>query len=151
MQVEEEKLERVKYQDYYVDMAYWMARNGLTNKGIADELCVEERTIDNWKSKYPEFAEAIKRGGEDIDRQVENAMLRRALGYEYEEITEETGHIGGKDIDKIKKKNVHIPADAGTGLKWLQIRQPEKWRYVQEVNVNLPDAIKIINSGDGER
>ena len=42
-------------------------------------------TLYDWKKKYSEISEALKRGKEVVDRQVENALLRRALGYSYEE------------------------------------------------------------------
>ena len=36
-------------------------------------------------NKYPDISEALKKGKEVVDRQVENALLKRALGYQYTE------------------------------------------------------------------
>ncbi|MGE7024557.1 transposase [Solibacillus cecembensis] len=42
-------------------------------------------TLRTWRDKFPALSAALKRGKEVIDRQVENALLKRALGYEYKE------------------------------------------------------------------
>ncbi len=46
---------------------------------------INPKTLYDWMAKYPEIAEAISQGKEIIDRKVENALLKRALGYEYVE------------------------------------------------------------------
>ena len=61
------------------------AMDGLTNEQIAHNIGVNPDTLYNWKKKYTEISESLKRGKEVVDRQVENAMLKRALGYEYSE------------------------------------------------------------------
>lgn len=61
------------------------ARDGLTNDQIAHNIGINPDTLYTWKKKYAEISEALKRGKEVIDRQVENALLKRALGYEYKE------------------------------------------------------------------
>ena len=62
------------------------ARDGLTYDQIAkDKLKISTSTFCVWRHKYQEFEEALKRNGEIVDREVENALIKRALGYEYEE------------------------------------------------------------------
>lgn len=65
------------------------ARDGLTDEQIAKNMNIAESTLYDWKKKYPEISEALKKGKEVVDRQVENALLKRALGYTYEEVTME--------------------------------------------------------------
>ena len=64
------------------------ARDGLIDEQIAQNIGIRAATLYEWKKRFPEISEALKRGKEVIDRQVENALLKRALGYEYEEIKE---------------------------------------------------------------
>ena len=59
------------------------ARNGLTDEQIADNMGISPSTLYEWKKKYSEISESLKRGKEVVDLQVENALLKRALGYEY--------------------------------------------------------------------
>ena len=49
------------------------------NMGIA------RGTLREWTEAYPSISTALKRGKEVIDIEVENAMCKRALGYEDEE------------------------------------------------------------------
>ena len=53
------------------------ARDGLTDKQIAHNIGITEQTLNNWKKRFPSLFEALKRGKEVIDRQVENALLKR--------------------------------------------------------------------------
>ena len=57
------------------------ARDGLTDEQIAENAGINPATLYVWKKKYPEISENLKRGQEVVDRQVENALQKRALGY----------------------------------------------------------------------
>lgn len=61
------------------------ARDGLTDEQIAENIRINPATLYEWKKKYLKISEALKRGKEVVDRQVENALLKRALGYTYNE------------------------------------------------------------------
>ena len=57
------------------------ARDGLTDEQIAEKIKITPSTLYEWKKRYSEISEALKKGKEVVDRQVENALLKRALGY----------------------------------------------------------------------
>lgn len=61
------------------------ARDGLTDEQIAQNMGIGYSTLQTWKSKYQDIQDTLKRGKEVVDRQVENALLKRALGYSYNE------------------------------------------------------------------
>lgn len=61
------------------------ARDGLTDEQIAANIGINTATLYDWKKKYPKISESLKRGKEIVDIQVENALLKRALGYSYNE------------------------------------------------------------------
>lgn len=61
------------------------ARDGLTDEQIAQNIGISRSTLNEWKKKYSDISDALKRGKEVVDLQVENALLKRALGYEYSE------------------------------------------------------------------
>ena len=82
-------------------------------------------TLYEWKKKFPEISESLKRGKEVVDRQVENALLKRALGYEYEEVKEKF-ECGVMTERTVTKKEV-VP-DTTAQIFWLKNRKPEKWR-----------------------
>jgi len=61
------------------------ARDGLTDKQISQNMGINRDTLNEWKKKFSVISDTLKRGKEVIDRQVENALLKRALGYQYNE------------------------------------------------------------------
>ena len=93
-------------------------------------------TLYEWKKKSKEFSESLKKGKEVVDFEVENALLKRALGYEYEEETYENGIL----TKKVKKQ---VPPDTTAQIFWLKNRQVKKWRDKVEIADN--DAIKKLD------
>ncbi|WP_400194626.1 transposase [Lysinibacillus telephonicus] len=79
------------------------ARDGLTDEQIAQNMGVAYSTLRTWRDKFSALSAALKRGKEVVDRQVENSLLKRALGYEYTEkkyeqvqMSEEEHHLRKK-------------------------------------------------------
>lgn len=101
------------------------ARDGLTDEQIAEKIGINPATLYDWKNKYPEISEALKRGKEVVDIQVENALLKRALGYEY---TEERIEVSEKDGRKVIQTVKTVPPDTTAQIFWLKNRIPAKWR-----------------------
>ena len=65
------------------------ARDGLTDEAIAKKMKISSSTLYEYKKKYSEISEALKKGKEVVDIQVENALLKRALGFTYKEVVKE--------------------------------------------------------------
>lgn len=55
------------------------ARAGLTDEQIAEKIGVSRSTLNEWKNKYPDISDTLKKGKEVVDFQVENALLSSAL------------------------------------------------------------------------
>ena len=135
------------------------ARNGLTDEQIAKNLGISIQSFYTYKSKYIEFFEALKRGKEVVDIEVENALLKRALGYRYDEVTKELNEDTGElEITKVVTKEVQ--PDTTAQIFWLKNRKPEDWRDRKEVehsgNINNPyegltkeELLKIAGADDG--
>lgn len=102
------------------------ARDGLVDEQIAQNIGIAASTLYEWKKQYPEISEALKRGKEVVDRQVENALLKRALGYTYDEITMEYG----KETRRVTKE---VVPDTTAQIFWLKNRKPEQWRDKQQI------------------
>lgn len=101
------------------------ARDGLTDEQISHNIGISVSTLNNWKNNHVEILESLKKGKEVVDRQVENALLKRALGYEYEEVKEK--FEGGVMTERIVTKK-EVVADTTAQIFWLKNRKPEKWR-----------------------
>ena len=117
------------------------ARDGLTDEQIAYNIGIHTATLYRWKEEHCEICEALKKGKEVIDRLVENALLKRALGYEYEEVKEK--YEMGVCVERTVTKKEVIP-DTTAQIFWLKNRKPEEWRDKQNIhvegNINNPFA-----------
>ena len=101
------------------------ARDGLTDEQIAKNMGIARATLIEWKKKHPDISDTLKRGKDIADIQVENALFKRATGYEVEETKVEIDSNGKKHMVKITK---HIAPDPTSIIYWLKNRRPEKWR-----------------------
>lgn len=79
------------------------ARDGLTDEQIAKNIGIGERTLYEWKEKYPQISQSLKKGKEVVDYEVENALLSSALG-----------------------------GNTTAQIFWLKNRRPDKWRDKQK-------------------
>lgn len=101
------------------------AREGLTDEQIAKNMGIATSTLYEWKKKEKEFSEALKKGKEVVDFEVENALLKKALGYTITIEEEKLDKYG--DVHTLKK-DVHVPGDTTAQIFWLKNRKPDKWR-----------------------
>ena len=54
------------------------ARDGYTYADVAQRIGISNAQLTKWRNAYPEFRDAIKKGREIVDYQVENALLKSA-------------------------------------------------------------------------
>lgn len=116
------------------------ARDGLTDEQIASNIGIATGTLYEWKKKFPEINEAIKRGKRPVDLEVENALLKRALGYEYEEVKTLIEEVDGKKKKKVEKTIKHVPADVTAGIFWLRNRKGYVWSNRDVIEVKRIEA-----------
>ena len=92
-----------KFQEWLTDEGLTLlegwARKGYRDRDIADRIGISVSTLYEWKNKYKEFSDALKKGKEVIDFEVENKLLELAL----------EGNITAI-------------------IFWLKNRMPEDWR-----------------------
>lgn len=137
---------------------YWVSQEGLLLLGrwaaeglpearIAEKVGVRPDTLRGWKKRFPQLRRALEQAAPpvDRDRQIENALLKKATGYtvdvskayklrrvEYED---------GKKVCEFEElaqgvDQVHVPADLSAQIFWLKNRMPEKWQ-------DKPDAGRL--------
>lgn len=110
------------------------ARNGLTDEQIAKNLGISKTTFYKYLKEHNELSELLKRSKEVVDIQVENALLKRALGYSYKETTKERLEDGSIQVTKVVEKEV--APDTTAQIFWLKNRKPIEWRDKQSVEVS---------------
>ena len=62
-----------------------LALKGFTDKEICHAVDVPERTLNNWKNRYPDFWQSLKDWKKESDRRVERSLFKRACGYSHPE------------------------------------------------------------------
>lgn len=80
------------------------ARDGLTDEQIAHNCGITAKTLYEWKNKYSDFSESLKKGKEVVDYKVENALVNKAMS-----------------------------GDVTAMIFWLKNRRPDKWRDKPEI------------------
>ncbi len=126
------------------------ARDGLTDEQIAENVGISVRTLYRWKIQHCQICHALKKGKDIADREIENALFKRAKGYDFTEtrIKKKGGVVVEETV--IAK---HIPGDTTAQIFWLKNRKPEYWgggdkftvENETEVQFYLPD-----NGRDGK-
>jgi ACT domain-containing protein len=91
------------------------AREGLTDEQIANNLDISTSTFYEYKNKYSEFSESLKKGKEIIDFEVENALLKNALD----------GNVTAQ-------------------IYWLNNRKPKQWKNKRENTENNKEEISKV-------
>lgn len=124
------------------------ARDGLTDVQIAHNIGIHIGTLYEWKKRYHKFNDAIKRGKEVVDIIVENALLKSALGYRYDEVTSvriDDEASGKSEIVEVKRVTKDMAPNPTSLIFWLKNRKPEVWRDSKKVDAN----IEVNNPFDG--
>lgn len=142
-----------KYQEWLTEEGLiriqgW-ARDGLTDEQIAANMGIHTATLYDWKKKYPEVSEALKEGKEVIDRQVENALLKRAIGYTYEEVTRELSEdlvTGESKLVVTKVVTKQVAPDTTAQIFWLKNRKHPEWKDKVQQEITGPDggALSVV-------
>ena len=133
--------------DNLIKLEGW-ARNGLTDEQIASNIGINVSTLYAWKVKYKDFSEAIKRGKEVIDIMVENALLKSAMGYKYDEVVKERIYnpdTGESEIVEVKRTTKDVAPNSTSLIFWLKNRRPADWRDTK----NIDAAVEVKNPFDG--
>ena len=126
------------------------ARDGLTDEQIAHNMGIAYSTLREWKNKYSAISAVLKKNKDIVDREVENALLKSAEGYDYTEEVWERRFVqekGDYDLVLIKRTVKHMPPSNTAQIFWLKNRKAKEWREKQEIEVNtdmLNKAAEIL-------
>ena len=127
-------------------LAAWK-RDGLTDKQIYENIGISYTTFYQWKIDYPEFAEALKEGKEEADIKVENALFKTAVGYEYQEITQERmpirddeGKIIDYELQVTKVVHKQVAPNTTAQIFWLQNRKSDVWKDKRNLEMTGKDG-----------
>lgn len=120
------------------------ARDGLTEEDIAKNVGISRSTLNDWKKKFSNISDTLKKGKEVADRMVENALFQNAIGKVYKVQkpikVKEVTYENGKRIKEIEsvvyaEEEVVIPPNTAAQIFWLKNRKSKDWREKQDISV----------------
>jgi transcriptional regulator with XRE-family HTH domain len=98
------KIDEWLEQDKLILLEGW-ARDGLTYEQISNNMGIDTSTLWDWRKKDSNISNALKKGREVVDFEVENALLKNAL----------SGNVTAQ-------------------IFWLKNRKKDQWREKIETN-----------------
>lgn len=125
---------------------------------VLRKVGVSASTMKRWRENYPEIDEAVAKGREVVDYQVENALLKSALGY----TTTETKTIisppdkNGNRAIRVEKTEKEIGPNTTSIMCWLNNRKPDQWKRNRDNVLSTEDkdnhiTVNIINHGSKDK
>ena len=112
------------------------ARDGLSLAQIAKNMGIANSALSRWRQRCPQIQEAIKKGKAPVDLEVENQVLKSALGFK---VTvkkpiklktmkqDGTKRIVTEYIEYVDEE-IYIPPVPVNQFFWLKNRLPDKWK-----------------------
>jgi hypothetical protein len=111
---------------YHIKFVELFAQYGLTDAEICADFDISGVTFNAWRKKYKLFAEALERGRLPTNALLTGALVKKGLGYEYEE-TEFAVNRVTKERVPVSIKTKHQPPDVAAIMQFLKNRSGGKW------------------------
>lgn len=130
---------------------FWLSPDGIElisgwrREGIPlDEIATKyigigSTTMWRWTKESDDLATALAVSQDVTNAKVEKALLKRALGYDYDEVQQELVE-GMMRVTKVTRK--HVSPDVKACLSWLYSRRSDRWRAAQEPIDNVANEVK---------
>ncbi|MFR9296232.1 MAG: helix-turn-helix domain-containing protein [Aedoeadaptatus pacaensis] len=123
------------------------AKDGLSDEQVAKNIGINRTTLYDWKKKYSDISDALKKGKEVADYEVENAMYKSAIGYFIEEEKTYVTVVDGIPTKRLEKTKKWIQPNTAAQIFWLKNRRPDKWRDKPEDDQGFNGRV-VISEGD---
>ena len=147
-----------EYRDEYAAQAHKLCLLGVQDRDLAAFFGVCRKTILNWKTTYPDFADAITRGKKSADMEVAASLYQATLdrvittkqAIKCKEIYyDDNGKRVEKERIEIVEVEKHIPADFRSQQFWLKNRNPKLWSDKYSDDDDIHDKAVTLNLGYG--
>ena len=151
------KFEKWISEEGLLQISAW-ARDGLSEKDIASNMGVAYSTFNDWKKRFSELSEALKKSKAVADIIVENALWKNATGYSYvEQVSATKKEVFYKDGKREKEVVTpialelirHKPPETTAQIYWLKNRKPPEWRDKRDPpsEDEKPDVLQGLLAG----
>lgn len=107
-----------------------LARDEYDNKHIAEYLGLSESQFSRNVNKFPQLAQALKRGRRPLCVMMENSLFKRGVGMKVTTIIKKYIELpDGTTSEKaiIQETITELPPDTGAAMAYLKHNKPDKW------------------------
>lgn len=105
-------------------------RNGVPLTEIAEKyIGITKSTWWGWYKAHEDLRKACATSRDITNMSVEEALLKKALGYDW---WDETYELVEGDLILVRKHKNHVSPDVKACLSWLYNYAPNRWRAIQE-------------------
>lgn len=123
------------------------ARDGLTDKQIAGNIGISEKSFCRWKDSYPSIVTALKKGKAPVDLAVENALYKSATGFTKKlKKPVKLRQRGGTEIIEYVEEEFYYPPQVTAQIYWLKNRRRDRWKDKPELDTDNSGISEILQS-----
>ena len=142
------KARRASYEENikpYLDKITEWAKEGCTKKQIYDNLHVSKNLFYKALSEHKELEDAFKRAQEIPNEKVENALFKRACGYQWTEVkVKQVLDRDGNIVELTETRTVDVAPDPTSIIFWLTNMMRDKWKKMPDAAEIAEQAVKAI-------
>lgn len=116
---------------------------------------ISRSTLNEWRGKYSDISDALKKGREISDYIIENALFQRARGYTAtvkkaikvkKPYYDDEGRRIDEECVEIVEEEMHVPGDVTAQIFYLKNRKPSNWKDKPDGD-NFNDALQEMLKG----
>ena len=142
--------------DNLLRLSAW-ARDGLTDKDIADNMDINVSTLYEWRKKYPKIDEALKKSKDVADIKVVNALFKKCIGFKTtirrafkikDVIYKDGKRIKETERIEYADDEIYIPPDTAAIKFWLINRKSKSWKSDPDKNNSNIEPVKVQLVGE---
>lgn len=129
-------------------------REGATEQELAERLGVTRKTLRRWAKEHDQLALALMRGRGGAAEQVENALYKKALGYNVtvkvpmrvrKRVQDpETGQWEEREVIEMVEREKHVPPDMKAVQFWLTNREKLRWQKSPGPDEDGQEGVTVI-------
>ncbi len=142
------KARRATYEDNvqpYLDKISEWVKEGCTKKAIAKNLGVSVAFFYKCLNEHKELVDAFTRAQEVPNEKVENALFRRACGYQWTEVkVKQALDRNGNIVELTETRTVDVAPDPTSIIFWLTNMSRDKWKKMPDAAEIAEQAVKAI-------
>ena len=136
----------------YIEAVKAWRRKGATEESIAKKMGVAYSTFRKYKEQHIELSGALKTSKELADSEIENALFRKAQGYNAEvkktfkckeEYYDNFGRKLTREVLKEAVDEVHIASDTQAITFYLKNMVSEDWKDKQSIEGSMEMSYKL--------